>query len=372
MSGNGPKDQGNYISEWFGHRVFPMVSPDVHALADQKGSRCPFLSLAKGSEQKCIKRPPSKGVCTVSSASNGVRQDWLVCPWRGLSPELLSAAVHRLFALPEASILFTIPAIRLTDAVLRADVALRLKKGERVFIYFDAKLSGELSIPPTDKSPEFSFDVTIFEIVLKEAVPHIGRFAVLEIQTMDFHGSYKTAVQNLTEGLRLHGAKFAATLQENQHWLAEDVEGPNIANVFKRTFYQMMFKFQLARHDKCAGCVLAIPLSVWDSWQRHLASAELIPESDGTYSLFKPGQSRPEHSPAWIYVFDVDAKAKVSPKPLRFDRIIATDAASVSYFALEEAPHAAISNIEAADGLFGLAARRIKQLWPELASTITF
>jgi hypothetical protein len=134
----------------------------------------------------------------------------------------------------------------------------------------------------------------------------------------------------------------------------------------------MMLKFQLGQHEKCAGCVLAIPASVWSSWQSHLAAPSLIAESDRTYSLFKPGQARPQHVPAWIYVFDVDEGAPGSPKPLRFDKIIATDAPAISYFALEEAPAEAITKVGSKDGLFGQAQKRIKKLWPELAKTITY
>ena len=57
---------------------------------------------------------------------------------------------------------------------------------------------------------------------------------------------------------------------ENINWLSEKIEGPNIANVFKRTFYQMVLKFKLAGHETCAGTTLALPRAVWDSWQRHL------------------------------------------------------------------------------------------------------
>ena len=86
-------------------------------------------------------------------------------------------------------------------------------------------------------------------------------------------------VRNLRDGLRLHPNTFPDTLQANKNWLSEGVEGPNIANVFKRTFYQMMFKFQLGKHPRCAGCVLAIPQSVWDSWQKHLGAPLVTSEA---------------------------------------------------------------------------------------------
>lgn len=81
---------------------------------------------------------------------------------------------------------------------------------------------------------------------------------------MDFHGSYRNAVQRLNAALELHPDDFHTMLNLNQWWLAEKIEGPNIANVFKRTFYQLMFKFQIAASSICVGCVLAIPESVWE------------------------------------------------------------------------------------------------------------
>src|SRR5687768_6797146 len=130
MSSARPKrDTGNYVSEWFGHRVFPMVAADPGALLDQQTQRCPFLSAAKGNAEACIKREASKGVCTVSSVSNVVRQDWLVCPYRGLGPELLRSAIGRLFSVPDSAAPFIIPAVRLQDPALRADIGLSLAKG---------------------------------------------------------------------------------------------------------------------------------------------------------------------------------------------------------------------------------------------------
>ncbi|MGO4726944.1 MULTISPECIES: hypothetical protein [unclassified Inquilinus] len=254
---------------------------------------------------------------------------------------------------------------------VRNDIAKRLGEGQPVFIYFDKKTSGELSIPPTERSPEFSFDVTIVEVTSEQGLPHIGRFGILEIQTMDFHGSYRDAVRNLREGLRMHPKRFGPTVQENQWWLSEGVEGPNIANVFKRTFYQMMFKFQLGQHVRCAGCVLAIPQSVWDSWQRHLGAPELIAEADGTYSLLSPGRTRQQPCPAWIYVFDPDAASAQTPSPIVTRKMIGTDAQSISHWALEVAPAAALSNIDAEAGLLAGLSRRLRLFWPELARTVT-
>jgi hypothetical protein len=362
---------GNYVSEWFGHRVYPAVVSSPDALAGQHAEACPFLSAATGEARKCIKKRDSAGVCTISSVSNAARQDWLVCPYRALSAEIIVNAVRQLFHVPASIVPYAVPAVTLAKAEVRDDITDRLGKGQPVFIYFDAKMGGELSIPPTDQSPEFAFDVTIVELNMKDGQPHIGSFGILEIQTTDFHGSYRAAVNNLRDGLRLHPTTFPATLQANQQWLSEGIEGPNIANVFKRTFYQMMFKFQLGAHDRCAGCVLAIPDAVWDSWQRHLGAPTLTAEGDGTYSLLAPGQARAAHVPAWIYVFSPDATATTTPSPIKLSKMIATDVRAMNYWALEVAPQAALSNIDSSVGLLALLARRLKKLWPALAHTVT-
>ncbi len=367
---NSKRSGANFVSEWFGHRVYPRVILNAEAVADQRSERCPFLSAATDERRGCIKADASRGVCTISSNSNKSRQDWLVCPYRALSSEIVVGAVRQLFGIASPLSPFVVPAVTIIKEDVRTDLLSRLNSGQPVFIYFDAKMTGELSIPATDRSPEFAFDVTIVGLTLGPYGPHIGRFGILEIQTMDFHGSYRAAVRNLRDGLRLHPNTFPDTLQANHHWLSEGVEGPNIANVFKRTFYQMMFKFQLGKHSRCAGCVLAIPQSVWDSWQRHLGAPALTREADGSFSLLAPGEKRPDPVPAWICVFDPDALAEQTPSPIMVTKVIATDVPAMSYWALEVAPLAALDNIGGEFGMLSLMARRLRKFWPELAATI--
>lgn len=368
-SKGGPGSGSNFVSEWFGHRVYPQIVASDRAIQEQQAEQCPFLSTALGIVRKCIKSDAARGVCTISSPSNGVRQDWLVCPYRALSDEIVSWSIKQLFALAHTRDLLALPAATLENDDVRRAIEAQLKARKPAFLYFDKKTSGELSIPATKRSPEFAFDVTVIELTLERGHPHIGRFGILEIQTMDFHGSYRKAVRNLSEGLRMHPGTFADVIQANQWWLADGVEGPNIANVFKRTFYQMMFKFELGRHSRCAGCVLAIPKAVWDSWQKHLGGPELSAEPDGTYRLLAPGHPKPDPCPAWIYVFEPDATQSVTPSPLKTSQIIGTDAASISHWALEVAPSAALSNIDAEAGFLAALSRRLKQFWPELAKT---
>lgn len=363
--------RGNYVSEWFGHRVYPRVVSNERSVEDQRRELCPFLSLATGEQRLCIKPPASLGVCTVNTPCETERRDWLVCPYRAFDPALLNNAIRRLFGFSVTQAALIMPAIRLVQAEARAAIQESLTSGGRVFVYFDAKVGGELSISRTAESPEFSFDITVIEIELSEGLPHVGRFGIVEIQTMDFHGSYKHAVANLKDGLRLHPHTFPETLSQNQQWLSERIEGPNLSNVFKRTFYQMMFKFQLGQSSRCSGCVLAVPLSVWESWQRHLGGPVLTEEADGTFSLLEPGRGRPEVVPAWIYAFDLDAGAEVTPSPIAAPLIIATDAAAMSFYALELAPAKALATIDLPGGMITQLGRRLTTLWPELGRTIT-
>lgn len=78
MAKNQKREGGNFVSEWFGHRVYPNVVSTPEAIADQSEERCPFLSAATSEDRTCIKTLKSKGVCSVSCVSNGPRQDWLV------------------------------------------------------------------------------------------------------------------------------------------------------------------------------------------------------------------------------------------------------------------------------------------------------
>ena len=362
--------RGNFVSEWFGHRVHPAVTESLESLADQRAARCPFLSTATRETTACVKSPAARGICTISSCSNGPRQDWLVCPYRALDFRLFENAAQRLFAPVRVTPLIVVSAPTLLADDVRTRVAETIQSGGKAVVFLQAKLGGEISLAPTERSPEVSFDTTLVEIVTREGAFDIGRYGILEVQTMDFHGTYRHAVKNLTDALRLHGEEFHRVLQENQgRWISEEIEGPNIANVFKRTFYQMMLKFQIG--ESSAGCVLALPAAVWDSWQRHLGKPELTRNPDDTFTLSKPGGLPPGHVPAWIYVFDLDASSSVTPNPVVIQKVIATDADSVAYYAVKVAPEIAIAEGGTAGALSATIRRRLASWWPALGGSST-
>jgi hypothetical protein len=356
----------NHVAEWFGHRIYPTVAATPESLQDQLASRCPFLTGVKRVSTECIKRPASKGVCTISSTSNGSRQDWLVCPYRVFTPSFMQPIARRLFG-ADGGVLWTHAAPTLTDDSVKAAIVERLTAGDHVLVYFDEKVGGEISLAGTPQSPEMSFDVTFIELLLKGDSIELGRFAIVEVQTIDFHGSYRAAVTALRHALDLHPEEFPKQVEGHPEWAARDVEGPNIANVVKRTFWQMLFKFKFGETDLCAGTALAIPQAVWDSWQPFLGRPELNPTSVPTVShLAKPGEDLPAKIPAWIYVFEADASSSATPNPINFTNVIGTSAAALDHYALTEAPERAKEALLAETGLYSTLRRRLRLYWPDL------
>ena len=293
-------------------------------------------------------------------------RDWLVCPYRALDPDLMREVVRRLYAAGTGRRVLVVPAPTLGLDAVRSDVVRQARDGALVVVYLQNKLGGEISIGATDRSPEVSFDITFVELSpAGSGNVGIGRFGVLEVQTMDFHGSYRRAVKNLQDALRLHEEDFADVLQKNQRWLSDRIEGPNIANVFKRTFYQMMLKFQLGMHPRSVGAAFAVPQAVWDSWQPHLGRPDLVPQEDGTHVLVHDAGDGGART--WIYVFDLDANAGTNPSPVVVKYTIATDAAAIAQCALQEVPRHAFSEAGAGATLVEAIHRRLSAWWPELA-----
>ncbi len=67
---------------------------------------------------------------------------------------------------------------------------------------FQDKLGGEISLAGTARSPELSFDVTLVEVRPTAAGGfEVSRHGILEILTMDYHGTYRRAVSNLRDDL---------------------------------------------------------------------------------------------------------------------------------------------------------------------------
>jgi hypothetical protein len=87
-----------------------------------------------------------------------------------------------------------------------------------------------------------------------------------------------------------------------------------------------------------------------------MVKTELTLHHDGTYRLALPcGEDKSlsaDQSPAWIYVFDVDMSTQTSPNNIHIKKVIGTDVAAFSYFALEVAPDAILAEGGSVDRLF--------------------
>lgn len=342
-----------HIAEWFGHRIFPTVSAGDTPIDDQQSGRCPFLTQTLKHSTPCVKAPNSRGVCTISASSNGLRQDWLVCPYRALDDGLLGDMVCRLYGIPPLDPVLIRPVVALADEAGRSEVLNAVRSAARAFVYFQDKLGGEISLSKTGASPELSFDITVVELLPANSADlvlgsidfpvTVGKYAVIELQTTDTHGSYSHAVKALTSALDLHKENFSEQLATNPEWAGRKIEGPNISNVFKRTFYQIAFKFQVTKRETSVGCALALPQPVWDSWQPFLGAPELHEQADGTWRLLDDQTSQPSD---WIYVFDIDTEpgADGGPAPIKVSLVIGTDAATLSRAAFEIAPSRAVAS----------------------------
>ncbi|HLL75189.1 MAG TPA: hypothetical protein VK421_07960 [Pyrinomonadaceae bacterium] len=361
-----PPDRGNFVSEWFGHRTYPVATRAENAYRDQVAERCPFLSEVKKEATECVKSENNKGVCTINGRSNGPRQEWLVCPNRALDPSMISKAAHRLFDVPREENIMLVAATAFDKPAILAKLTNWIRDGNTGIVYLANPLGGEIKLPATTHSPGFLFDSTLVEITHEAGHFYLGRYAIFELQTMDPHGSYRHALEKLKGALRLHERDFPEEVDKHHEWLSERIEGPNISNVFKRTFYQMMFKFQLAKHRSCAGCVFAVPEPVWDSWQKHLGRPDLTDLGGGDSELIQPGRTGPIISRTWIYVFDIDTTSTESPQPIVVKRTIATDAEALSHFALKVAPEYALATGGSADRLLANIHARLVRWWPEL------
>jgi hypothetical protein len=314
-----------------------------------------------------VKNENSLGVCTISSASNGSRQDWLVCPYRVIDSEIVKRGCALIFGLKKE-------VQPLPVSLLKHKGELELfkhavQKNGFGYLFFQDKLGGEISVLATERSPEMAFDVTLVEIKYSGGDFEVSRYGILEIQTMDFHGSYKHAVANLRDALRLHEKEFPGALQSKPEWAGKHVEGPNIANVFKRTFYQIMLKFKLSGRGGAAGTILALPRSVWDSWQPFLGAPELGDESR-EIKRFKIGKAKQLGADlnSYICVFDLDSYHKDSISPVSINHFIRVSPEQLAHHAFTEVPNHMLHAIQSTDAVLTRIKARLTEWWPDLQS----
>ncbi|MCU0964962.1 MAG: hypothetical protein MUF08_07885, partial [Burkholderiaceae bacterium] len=180
---------GNFVSEWFGQRIYPTVRLDAAQVTGKNAGRCSFLSDVLHRSTNCVKNTNSVGVCTVSSVSNGPRQDWLVCPYRVISSDIVRRSCQLIFGL--ANEVVPVPVIVLEQADELQNFTSAVNDNGAGYLFFQDKLGGEISVIGTARSPEISFDVTLVEIKPDgQGGFVVARYGILELQTMDYHGTY--------------------------------------------------------------------------------------------------------------------------------------------------------------------------------------
>ncbi|WP_221088245.1 PDDEXK family nuclease [Deinococcus aquaedulcis] len=333
--------QGNYVAEWFGHRVWPVVDRSEEARRHQAQRACPFLSQATGEHTECIKKAKGwdepYGVCTINSTSNGTPQDWIACPYRTLDQHftLLASAVRTSYAVDDQVQIALLPLTVLHKLEQRERIRDLLARGGRVFLFSSQKLGGEIDLSETPASPGALVDTSVVEVSAVDAsgAPStFGRHLFYEIQTADFHGSplhvatrLKALCPRVESGTEppedYHGPLLQA-MERGENVCGDKVEGPNKANIFKRTIYQMIFKMALARHPESEGFAIVLPVAVWESWLRHLGQPRLLPVGgDPDHVALLAPDERVETvaatNNAAVFVFEIDTTSAESPHPLR-------------------------------------------------------
>lgn len=320
----------NFVGEWFGHRLYPNVKATIEDLGDFQSNECPFLTEVTRKKCRCVKNDNSLGVCTITTTSRGLK-DWMVCPYRSLDLLFLETVVTRIFQIEGDIALY--PVTSLPDHFHELKVA--SESGATPIVFFQDKLGGEINLSATPNSPELSFDITFVPLRIDGSKIRFRKFGIYEVQTMDFHGSYKHAVTALRNAVDLHGQAFSEMLKDNPEWAGRRIEGPNIANVFKRTFYQLLIKFRLAGHGECEGVVLGLPYSVWSSWAPHLNAPTL--EAFEDYQVLE-GTHPNELANSWIYIFETDSSSISSREPLLVKNVVRIDVEALLDKAFTDVP----------------------------------
>lgn len=356
--------KGNFVSEWFGQRIYPGIRMDIAAMTGKKAGKCPFLTSILKKDADCVKNENSLGVCSISSSSNGPRQDWLVCPYRVIDSEIVKRGCKLIFGLQEEVKPLPVSILRQGDELEK--FKMEVKNTGKGYLFFQDKLGGEISMIATDRSPEIAFDVTLVEVSSLGSAFDITRYGILEIQTMDFHGSYKHAVTNLRDALRLHEKDFPEALRNKPEWAGKKVEGPNIANVFKRTFYQIMLKFKLSGQGAAAGTILALPRSVWDSWQPFLGAPQLEDEAPGINRFRITNEQMVQPLNSFICVFDLDSHNSAPISPVTIEYFIRVAPEQLAHHAFTKVPNNILNAIQSNDAVLSRIKTRLVEWWPDL------
>jgi len=259
----------NSISEWFGYRIFPTVTDAEQAIRDQQDERCPFLAKRSGRHESASSRPTRAAYAPYPAKLTAAAR-LVVCPYRtadqpdpdgGGAPAVFSSHVRRNRC--------SYPPRRLPTARPKNESANRSMAGGGCSLYFMDKLGGEIDIPwkQTFGKVQTRHDASWRSLGLG-AEPPSADTAILEVQTMDFHGTYREATLSLTHALKLHPRDFASQLRANPNWASAGMESEHRQRYSSEPSTRYCSS-SAGNHSRLCRRHPALPGSVWESWQPH-------------------------------------------------------------------------------------------------------
>jgi hypothetical protein len=128
----------------------------------------------------------------------------------------------------------------------------------------------------------------------------------------------------------------------------------------------MLLKFRLSgAGSAAAGTVLAIPQSVWDSWQPFLGGPSWDDDGTGVMRL-RPTADAPDEPllNAYICVFDLDASSPDPIWPVNIRCFVRVSPERLAHHAFTEVPAHITRSIQAEDSVLSTITARLGAWWP--------
>jgi hypothetical protein len=136
--------------------------------------------------------------------------------------------------------------------------------------------------------------------------------------------------------------------------------------VFKRTFYQMLLKFELSKDGASAGTVLVLPESVWESWQPFLGRPTIERVSGTEYKIVGADNKGYHGTNAWIFVFRLDETSADAISPVRITSKIRVSATDLLQHAFVAVPQNMLHWARTENALLNRIRERIRRAVPTL------
>ena len=127
-----------------------------------------------------------------------------------------------------------------------------------------------------------------------------------------------------------------------------------------------MLKFKLSGQGAAAGTVLALPRSVWDSWQPFLGAPQLEDEAPGVKRFKIANGEKTEDLNSFICVFDLDSHHNAAISPVTIDHFVRVSPEQLAHHAFTEVPNHMLHAIQSSDAILSRIKTRLGEWWPDL------